>query len=98
MLISSREDSKTTLARNGVQVADKAPQNDCHQCLHPQGELQLPPASPADSPGSAGGSEPGSFQITSSALGPRACEILCAPFKSGVPISHSPLAIPKVSK
>ena len=30
---------------------------------------------------------PGSFQITASALGPGACEILCAPFKSGVSIS-----------
>ena len=32
-----------------------------------------------------------------SALDPRACEILCAPFKSGVSVSHSPLALLKVS-
>ena len=32
---------------------------------------------------STGGSDPGSFQITASALVPRVCEILCAPFKSG---------------
>ena len=52
----------------------------CHQCLCPQGELQLPPASP----GSAPGSDPSSFQMTTSALGSRTCEILCEPFKSGV--------------
>ena len=35
--------------------------------------------------------------MTASALGPRACEILCEPFKSGVSISHSSLGLPKVS-
>ena len=44
----------------------------------------------------AGESGLGSFQITASALGPRACEIWCVPFKSGVSISHMPLALLKV--
>ena len=46
---------------------------------------------------SEGRSEPGSFQITASALGPSLCEILCAPFESRVSISYSPLALRKVS-
>ena len=44
----------------------------------------MPPASLGDSPRSAGGFDPGSFQMTASALGPRACEILYVPFKSEV--------------
>ena len=51
---------------------------------YPQGELHLPTASLRGSPRSAGGSHPGSFQITASALGLRVCEILCAPFKNRV--------------
>ena len=47
------------------------------QCLGPQGELQLPPASSKGSSRSAGRSDPGSFQMTASALVTRACEILC---------------------
>ena len=35
------------------------------------------------------------FQITASALGPRACEILCVLFKNGVSISSNPLGLPK---
>ena len=72
-------------------------QNGCRQCLCPWGELQLPPASLGGSPGSVGGSDPGSFQITASSLCLGGCEILCAPFKSGDSISYSPLALPKVS-
>ena len=72
-------------------------QNSNFQCLCPQGELQLLPVSPRDSPRSTGRSDPGSFQIIASVLCPWACEILCAPFKSGVSISHSPLGLPKVS-
>ena len=48
------------------------------------GELQLPPVCPGGPRRSAVESDSGSFQITASALGPRACEILCAPFRSGV--------------
>ena len=83
------------LASTRVHMVDRAPQNGCCQCLCPQDELQLPPASPGDSPRSAGRSDPGSFQITA-ALHPGVCEILCEPFKSGVSISHSPLSLPKV--
>ena len=71
------------LANIRVLMVDKLPQNGCHQSICPQGELQLPPPSLRGSPGLAGRSDPGLFQITS-ILGPRACEILCAPFKSGV--------------
>ena len=52
---------------------------------------QFPPASLGGSPKLAGGSDPCSFQFIASVLGPRVCEILCAPFKSGVFISYSPL-------
>lgn len=53
---------------------------------------------PRGSPGLAGMSDSGSFQIIASSLGPRACEILYVSFKSGVSISHSHLfGSPKVS-
>lgn len=61
--------------------------NICHKCLCPQ----FPPASLGGSPKLAGGSDPCSFQIIASVLGPRGCEILCTPFKSRVFISYSPL-------
>ena len=38
-----------------------------------------------------------SFKLTASALGPRVGGILCVSLKRGVSISHSPLALPKVS-
>ena len=79
-------------ASTSVSVLERAPQNGCRPCLG----LQFPPASLEHFPVSAGGSATGSFQMTTSALSPRVCEILCAPFKSGVSISHSPLAPPKV--
>ena len=69
------------LANNSVYKIEQAPQNDCHQCLCPQGECQLPPASLGDSSRSAGGSDPGSFQITVSALVSGVCEILCVPLR-----------------
>lgn len=53
----------------------------------------MSPASPGDSPRSADGSDLGSFQIAASVLGPGTCEILCATFKSGVSISHSPAGL-----
>ena len=84
-------------ASTSVLMVEQAPQNGCHQCLCPQSELQSPPVSPGASPTSAGGSDPGSFQITASALGPGVCEILCSHFKSGVSLSHSLLALLKVS-
>ena len=75
----------------------RSSQNVCHKCLCPQGQLQFPPASLRGSLRLAGGSDPSFFKITASALGPRVCEVLCAPFKSGVFISHSPPALLKVS-
>ena len=59
-----------------------------------QKESQLPPASPEGSPRSTIGSDPGTFQITASALGLGACEILQVPFKSRVSLPYSPPAIP----
>ena len=78
------------LTSTSVPTIELAARNGCHQRLCPQGELQLPPASPRDSPRSAGRSDPGSFQITASALGPGACEILRASFKAEVCTSLSP--------
>lgn len=65
------------------------------QCLCPRASCSCL-LSPGDSLGSAGRSDPGSFQIPASALGPGAREILCAPFTSGLSISHSPLVVLKV--
>ena len=47
-----------------VLMVEQTPQNGYCQCLCPQVELQFPPASLGGSPRSAGGSDPGSFQIT----------------------------------
>ena len=85
------------LASTNVHVVEPAlPQIWC-QALCPQGGLQWPPPSTGDSLRSAGRSDPGSFQMTASALGCSAPEILCAPFKSGVSVPHSPLELLKVS-
>ena len=69
------------LASTSVLVLERAPQNGCHQCLFPWGEPQLFSASPGGSPRSASGYDLGFFQNTVSTLGPRACEIVCAPFR-----------------
>ena len=84
------------LARTSVHMVERAPSNGCCQCLSPQGRLQLPPASPGDSSWSAGRSDPGSFQISASALDPRAFETLSVPFKSEVSIYPSLLGLSKV--
>ena len=85
------------LASTSVHVLKGAPQNRNHLCPHPQGEFQLPPACPVDSPRPVDGYEPGSFQVTAFALGLRIWDILCIPSKSGVSISHSPVGLLKVS-
>ena len=54
-----------------------APQYVCHQCLCPQGEPQLPSASPGDPPRPAGRYGPGSYQITSFGLCPGVHETVC---------------------
>ena len=59
-------------AGTSVHVVEQAPHNGCCQGLCPQGEPQLPLASLRGLPRSAGGSDPGWFQITASALGPGA--------------------------
>lgn len=50
-------------------------------------QVPVAPTSSWGSPRSARGSNPGPFQITS-ALGLRACEILCVPFKNTVCFPH----------
>ena len=97
VLMSWREDSTVAPASTSVHVVERAPPNGCLQCLCPHGESQMPPNPPRGSPRSACGSDPGSFQITASALGSGVCAILCVPFKSGVSVSHSPLALPEVN-
>ena len=79
-----REDSRMAFASTSVPMVEGAPQNGCFQFLYPHCELQLPPASPGDSPRSAGRSNPGSFQIAAFSLGPGVCVVLCASFKSGI--------------
>ena len=56
----------------------------------------MPPASMGGSPRSASRSDPGSSEITASALVPRACDILCVSFESGLFIFLRPLALVKV--
>ena len=50
-------------------------------CLCPQGKLELHPASLGGSPRPADGSNPDSFQITTSALGPRVVRFCICPLK-----------------
>ena len=57
-IISEREESKMVLDSTGVLAVEQAPQNGGRQCVCPQGELQLPPAS---LPRSAGRSDPDAF-------------------------------------
>ena len=83
------------LASTSVHVIEQAPKDSCASvcvrrtscnCLLPHQET----------PRSDGGSDSGSFQITASGLSPGVCEFVCIS-KSGVSVSHSPLALPEVS-
>ena len=80
---------RMVLASTSVHGVEQAPKT-AATSVCPQCELQLPPASWGTT-SSAGASDSGSFQIAASALGPLAGGILCAPFKTGASISHSPL-------
>ena len=64
--------------QHSVHVVEAHP-NGQLQCLNLQGELWLPLAFLGQSPRLAGGSNPGSFRITASALSHGACEILFVP-------------------
>ena len=55
-------------ASTSVLMVERAPPSGCARVCA-QGELQLPPATPGDSPRSAGESDPGSLEMTASALG-----------------------------
>ena len=57
---------------------------------------QLPPVSLGGSPRALSESDSGAFQTTASALGLGVCEIFCTPFKSGVSVFYSPLALPNI--
>ena len=85
------------LASASAHVVEGAPENVCHHCLCPQGELQLLPTSLEESSRSAGRSDSGAYEITAWSWYPRVCEILCAPFKSEVSISSNSLGLSKVS-
>ena len=85
------------LLSTSVSVLEQAPPNGCCQCLCPQAVLQLPLASLGGSLRPAGGSDPGSCQVTASAVGPGACEIWDVVISSELSISHSCLALLKVS-
>ena len=80
-------------------VVYQAPQNVFCQHVCAQGEFSL--ASCLSRIGgslrSASGSVSGSFQITASARGLGACEILRAPFRDRVSVSHSLTALPYIS-
>ena len=84
-------------ASASVSMVDQDHKNGCHQCLSPQRESQLSPASPAGSPRSASRSDPDAFQTAASVLGLKVSEVLCVPFKSGVSVFYSPLALPNIS-
>ena len=56
-----------------------------------------PPASPGDSPRTTGRSGPGSCHLIAFALATSVYEILCAPFKSEVSISPTPVGFPKLA-
>lgn len=65
------------LARRSVLMVESAPQNGCCQCLCPQDESQLPPAFLGVIQDNIGGCDPGSFQITASALS-LSTHVVCA--------------------
>lgn len=84
-----------TFSNTSVLVVEGAPQNGCCQYLGPQGEFHhIPPLQKAFQDQQVGLAQ-ASFKLTASALGPRVGGILCVSFKSGVFISHSPLALSK---
>lgn len=85
-----------TLASTRTHMVVGAPQTTAASVCIPEW-AQLFPASLSGSPRTLGESDPGSFQMTTTALGTRACEILWVPFKSGGSISQSPLALLKIS-
>ena len=56
-----------------VHVIEQASQNGCCQCLHSHGEPEQLSAFLGGSSRSVSGSDPGSFQMTASALGSVTC-------------------------
>ena len=60
-----------------VPVVAHTAHSGCCQCLCPQGELQLPPASLGGSLRSIGMPDSSCFQIIATALGPGMCEFVC---------------------
>ena len=68
------------------------------QLLWHQREPQLPPTiPPMDAQRPAGRSGPGSYEATAFALSPTACKTLCAPSKSRVFASPSPVELLQLS-
>ena len=68
-------------------------QNFCCQCPCPHSEPQPPPAFAGDPPTLAGRSVSVSYVSLVLPLGPNAHTTLCAPSKSGVSVSPSPVEV-----
>lgn len=96
MLTGQEEDSNMALVEISLFVVYRAPKNVFCQHVCAQGEFPL--ASCLSSIGgslrSASGPDSGSFQITASTV---ICEILFAPFRDRVSVSHSLTALPYIS-
>ena len=82
------------LASASVFAVGQTHNNGCCHHLNLEGTSKWPPASLGGSLSSASGSAPGSFQITASVLRLKSYKILCSPFKSGVSVFYSPVALP----
>ena len=65
----------------------------CQQCLYPHSEPQPHPTFSGIPSRPAGRPGPGSYEVTAFFLGPSAHETLCAPSKSGVSVSPSPVEV-----
>lgn len=74
-------------------MIEQSPRIGGGQNLCPQGEFQLPPASPGGSPRLASGSDSRSFKIIASAWELEACENLHVPFENRVSGAHSSLVL-----
>ena len=81
------------LASTSVLLVGQTPQMSVTSiCVH-KGGSQWPHISLGSPLRTVCGSDPGFFQLTASSLGPRACMIVCVPFKSRVSVNYSPLAL-----
>lgn len=81
------------LASTSVLLVGQTPQMSVTSiCVHKE-RSQWPHISLGGPRRTVCGPDPGFFQLTASALGPRACVIVPVPFKSRVSVNYSPLAL-----